>query len=72
MPMITWGINMEQLQVREKEISKRYSLNKRFSKIKEKVTNIQFKNNLEGVYGYVDNKIFEKHKKALLGLREKE
>lgn len=56
----------------KEEISKRYNLNERLLKIKEKVTNIQFKNNLEGVYGYIDNKIFEKHKKALLGLREKE
>lgn len=56
----------------KEEISKRYSLNERLLKIKEKITGSQFKNDLEGVYGYIDNKIFEKHMKALLGLKEKE
>ena len=40
----------------------------RFEKIKDKVISTKFKDNLQGVYGYTDNRIFEKHKKAVLEL----
>ncbi len=50
------------------EISERYDFKKTFEKIKEKVSSTKFKDNLQGVYGYVDNKVFEKHKRALLNL----
>jgi hypothetical protein len=50
------------------EISNKYDFNKLFLKIKEKITSKQFKDSLQGVYGIIDNKIFEKHKKAVLGL----
>ena len=52
----------------KKEISKRYEFKNRFGKIKDKITSAEFKNNLQGVYGYIDKNIFEKHKKAVLGL----
>ena len=32
------------------------------------MTSLEFKNNLQGVYGHIDNLLFEKHKKAVLGL----
>lgn len=50
----------------KKEISERVDFMDRFSKIKGKIVSEQFKDNLQGVYGYIDNKLFEKHKKALL------
>lgn len=48
------------------EISNRYDFKDRFEKIRDKITSAQFKNNLQGVYGYIDNTVFEKHKKAVL------
>ena len=50
------------------EISERVDFMDRFSKIKGKVASEQFKDNLQGVYGYIDKKLFEKHKKAVLEL----
>lgn len=52
----------------KKEISKRYNFKNRFEKIKDKITSAEFKNNLQGVYGYTDKNVFEKHKKAVLKL----
>ena len=50
----------------KEEISKKYNFKERFSKIKEKINSKQFKDGLQGVFGFIDNKIFEKHKKAVL------
>ncbi len=50
------------------EISERHDFKKTFEKIKEKVSSTKFKDNLQGVYGYIHNDIFEKHKTALLNL----
>jgi len=52
----------------KEEILKKYDFNKLFIKIKDKITSKQFKDNLQGVYGIIDEKIFEKHKKAILEL----
>ena len=46
------------------EVESRYNLRERISKILEKISAKQFKDGLSGVYGYVDQKVFEKHKKA--------
>ena len=51
-----------------KEVSERVDFVDRFSKIKEKIASGQFKDNLQGVYGYIDKRLFEKHKKAALKL----
>ncbi len=48
------------------DITARYDLKDRISKIIEKVTSKQFKDGLSGVYGYFDAKVFEKHKKTIL------
>ncbi|MBI2548722.1 nucleotidyl transferase AbiEii/AbiGii toxin family protein [Candidatus Woesearchaeota archaeon] len=50
------------------EIKQRYDLKDRLSNIIEKVTAKQFKDGLSGIYGRVDPRVFEKHKKALLTL----
>jgi len=52
----------------KKEISKKYDFNKLFIKIKDKITSKQFKDSFQGVYGIIDDKVFEKHKKAILEL----
>ena len=48
------------------EISKRYDFEDRLNRVKGKITSAKFKDNLQGVYGYIDNIIFEKHKKSVL------
>jgi len=48
------------------EISKKYNFEERFNKIKNHINSKDFRNNLQGVYGYINEKTFEKHKEALL------
>lgn len=50
------------------EINKRINFNKHFIKIKNKINSKQFKDGLQGVYGFIDYNIFNKHKKELLKL----
>lgn len=52
------------------EIAKRYDLKDRLTKIIEKVNSSQFKDGLSGVYGRFDQKVFEKHKKAILSFND--
>ena len=54
----------------KEEISQRYDFKGRFEKVKGKVISLKFKDNLQGVYGYIDSKIFDKHKKAVMDLDE--
>ncbi|MBI4452588.1 hypothetical protein HY637_04105, partial [Candidatus Woesearchaeota archaeon] len=42
----------------KREIAERVDFNDRFLKIKEKINSTQFKDNLQGVYGHIDNKLF--------------
>jgi len=48
------------------EVSERADFKDRFLKVKSKITSQQFKDNLQGVYGYIDKKLFERHSKAIL------
>lgn len=52
------------------EIAKKYNFNERVQKVIEKISSAQFKDGLSGVYGQFDQKVFEKHKKAILSLQE--
>jgi hypothetical protein len=52
----------------KEEIRKKYHFDKLFSKVKDKITSKQFKDGLQGVYGLINDKVFEKHKKAILDL----
>ena len=52
----------------KEEIFKKYDFDKLLLKVKDKITSKQFKDSLQGVYGIIDDKVFEKHKKAILGL----
>jgi hypothetical protein len=50
------------------EISKRYSFENRLKRVKDEITSKQFKDGLQGVFGKIEDKIFEKHKKFILDL----
>ncbi len=63
--MLPSAINTEWIK---SEISLRYNLQDRVEKIMEKVTSTQFKDGLSGVYGYIDQSVFEKHIKAVQNL----
>jgi hypothetical protein len=52
------------------EIAAYYNFDDRFEKIKKKIASKTFKDNLQGVFGYVDEKTFDKHKKTVLGLEK--
>jgi len=54
----------------KQEISKKNDFNKLFLIIKEKISAKQFKDSLQGVYGIVNDNVFEKHKKAILALEK--
>jgi len=50
----------------KEEIQKRYDFYDRFNKIKDRINSKEFKDNLQGVYGKIDNITFDKYRKALL------
>ncbi|MFH0832094.1 MAG: hypothetical protein V1886_04495 [archaeon] len=50
------------------EVSKRYSFKDRFERVKREITSKQFKDGLQGIFGFVDSKIFEKHQKMIFEL----
>ena len=54
----------------KEEIMKRCDFSDRFAIIRDKITSTKFKDDLQGVYGYVDKNLFEKHKKAVLELNK--
>lgn len=57
--------------VRE-EIKQRTNFTETFGKIKNQILSEKFRNSLQGVFGYLDSKVFDKHKHALLQLEEKQ
>lgn len=52
----------------KEEISKRCNLNERLNLLRKTVISSQFKDNLQGVYGFIDEQLFEKHKKKIISL----
>ena len=52
----------------KEEINKRYNFNERFSKLKDKIESKQFKDGLQGVFGLIDDQLFERHKKNILNI----
>ncbi len=52
----------------QEELAGQISIKAHFRKIVETVQSPEFKNNLQGVYGYIDQKTFEKHQQAVLAL----
>lgn len=54
----------------KEEISKKYNFEKLFLKIKGKITAKQFRDALQGVYGIIDDRVFEKHQRAVLSLEK--
>ncbi len=53
-----------------KEVSERCSLKERLSKALAKINSKQFKDELQGVFGMVDEKVFERNKKLISGLEK--
>ncbi len=53
----------------KKEVSERCDLKDRLSKALDKINSKKFKDELQGVFGMVDNKVFERNKKLISGLR---
>lgn len=54
----------------KQEVSKRFPFENRLNKIKKEINLKQFKDGLQGVFGFVDNKLFEKHKTLIFSLDE--
>ena len=54
----------------KEEINKRCDFNERFNKIKNRIISGDFKDNLQGVYGKIDNKTFDRYKKSLLNINK--
>jgi len=52
----------------KKEISARCDFKDRLSKLTKEITSKQFKDGMQGVFGFVDDKVFEKNKKMILEL----
>ena len=52
----------------KKEISSRCDFKDRVGQLIRKIESKQFKDGISGVYGYLDQKVFDKHKKATLKL----
>ena len=50
------------------EIMQRYDIAKLLSKIEEKILSKRFRDDLQGVYGFIEDRIFDKHKNAVLDL----
>lgn len=50
------------------EVGLRISFDGQYRKIFEKISSKQFKDNLQGVYGYIDEMIFQKHMELILKL----
>jgi hypothetical protein len=48
------------------EIKSRSNFNDLLEKVKVKISSKQFRDDLSGVFGFIDPKVFEKHKNALL------
>lgn len=55
----------------KKEVSDRYDLKDRLSKALSKINPKQFKDELQGVFGMVDDKIFERNKRLISELDKK-
>lgn len=54
----------------KQETAKICNFDERVAKITDKITSTKFKDDLQGVYGYIDKNVFEKHKRAVLQLKE--
>jgi len=51
------------------EISSQYDFDNRFEKVRAKITSKEFRDGLQGVYGLIDSKVFEKSVEAILSLK---
>ena len=52
----------------KKEVSERCNFKERLGKLTSEINSKQFKDNLQGVCGFIEERVFEKHKKLILEL----
>ena len=52
------------------QVGQRFSFAERYTKLKDKITSKQFKDDLQGIFGRIDEKLFEKHKSLILELEK--
>lgn len=52
------------------QIQQRYDFTKRFMQIKDKITAAQFRDNLQGVFGFIDQQTFAKHQQRVLEMEK--
>jgi len=52
----------------KQEISQRTDFDDRLTKLVAEITSKQFKDGLQGVFGFIDEKVFERNKKMILDL----
>ncbi len=52
----------------KKEVSDRFNFQDRIEKVIKEISSKQFKDGLQGVFGFVDNKLFERNKKEFVDL----
>jgi len=60
--------NLEDFKWVREEIIKRYDLGNRLKKFEKEINSKQFKDGLQGVFGIVDDKMFERNKKLISDL----
>ncbi|MBS3144288.1 nucleotidyl transferase AbiEii/AbiGii toxin family protein [Candidatus Woesearchaeota archaeon] len=54
----------------KKEVAARYNFKERLEKVIKEITSKQFKDGLQGVFGLIDNRVFEKNKKRIIDLEK--
>lgn len=61
-------LQVKNLEWVREEVSKRCNFKETLNIIKNKIMSLKFKDDLQGVFGFIDKKLFERHKKALVGI----
>lgn len=64
--------NVKNKKELKSEISQRINFNEVLKIIDKEINSEKFRNSLQGVFGYIDDKLFEKHKKTVLEFSEEE
>ena len=57
--------NVKDIEWIKNEVSVMHNFNDRIAKVKKEISSEQFRDNLQGIYGYIDDKIFNKHRDSI-------
>src|SRR4030042_1444106 len=66
--MLVAGIK-DKLWIKQ-EVSERCDFDGQLSRIRQKIVSRQFKDGLQGVFGFIDKRLFDKHKNLIFKLGE--